>query len=89
MKKLIKGMSSKILEEFVLISGPFEKLLNILLKHSENLSVNIIIKVSKSAGFPDFFIKEYENADNYNVVYLLEYADTVIGIVDSALEAIF
>jgi hypothetical protein len=89
MKKLIKGMSSKILEEFVLISGPFEKLLNVLLKHSENLNVNIIIKVSKSAGFPDFFLKEYEKADNYNVVYLLEYADTVIGIVDSALEAIF
>jgi hypothetical protein len=89
MKKLIKGMSSKILEEFVLISGPFEKLLNVMLKHSENLNVNIIIKVSKSAGFPDFFLKEYENADNYNVVYLLEYADTVIGIVDSALEAIF
>jgi hypothetical protein len=59
MKKLIKGMSSKILEEFILISGPFEKLLNVLLKHSENLNVNIIIKVSKSAGFPDFFLKEY------------------------------
>jgi hypothetical protein len=63
--------------------------LNVILKHSDNLSVNTIIEVSKSAGFPDFFIKEYENADNYNVVYLLEYADTLINIVDSALLAIF
>jgi hypothetical protein len=39
-----------------------------MLKHSENLSVKIIIDVCKSAGFPDFFIKEYENADNYNLV---------------------
>jgi hypothetical protein len=61
----------------------------VILKHSDNLSVNTIIEVSKSAGFPDFFIKEYENADNYNVVYLLEYADTLIDIVDSALLAIF
>jgi hypothetical protein len=61
----------------------------VILKHSDNLSVNTIIEVSKSAGFPDFFIKEYENADNYNVVYLLEYADTLINIVDSALLAIF
>jgi hypothetical protein len=61
----------------------------VVLKHSDNLSVNTIIEVSKSAGFPDFFIKEYENADNYNVVYLLEYADTLINIIDSALLAIF
>jgi hypothetical protein len=59
-----------------------------MLKHSENLSVKIIIDVCKSAGFPDFFIKEYENADNYNLVYLLEYANTMINIVESSLEAI-
>jgi hypothetical protein len=56
MNKLIEGISSKILEKFLIISGPFEKLLNVMLKHYENLNDNLIIDVSKSAGFPDFFI---------------------------------
>jgi hypothetical protein len=50
-------ISSKILEEFFLIYWPFEKLLNVMLKQSENLSINIIIKISNSAGFPDFSSK--------------------------------
>jgi hypothetical protein len=36
----------------------------VILKYCENLGVKIIIEISKSAGFPDFFIKEYENTEN-------------------------
>jgi hypothetical protein len=53
------------------ISGPYEKLLKVMLDHFEFLSVKIIIKLAKSAGFPDFFQKEYEKADNNNVVYVI------------------
>jgi hypothetical protein len=53
---LVEGISSKILEKFLIISGPFEKLLNVMLKHYENLNENKIIDIFKSAGFPDFSI---------------------------------
>jgi hypothetical protein len=42
-----------------------------MLEHYEVLSVKIIIKLAKSAGFPDFFQIEYEKADNNTVVYVL------------------
>jgi hypothetical protein len=43
------------MEEFVKIAGPFGSILNVMIKHTEYLSVKIILEITKSAGFPDFF----------------------------------
>jgi hypothetical protein len=43
------------MEEYVKIAGPYGSILKLMIKHTEYLSVKIIIEIIKSAGFPDFF----------------------------------
>jgi hypothetical protein len=43
MEKLIKGISEKVLEEFLRISGPYEKLLNKMLKYSSFMDKELIL----------------------------------------------
>jgi hypothetical protein len=52
------------MEELLKMAGPFENILRVMLKHYKYFNVNIIIKLTKSVGFPDFFLKELEIVDN-------------------------
>jgi hypothetical protein len=56
-QNLIDGISSSIIVKFIKIAWPFENILNVMIKYTEYLSVKIIIEITKSAGFPDFFRK--------------------------------